>query len=104
MKPFYADIHEENDYLRATIDKLQIQKSNMEIESQKKSNQILELQKWVKNLTDINSANYPTAMIKINEGLEYYCYLKQDICELKKQTMHERRRYFFQSKLTIFLE
>jgi len=95
MKPFGNDIQEENDYLRATIEKLTIQLNNMKVESQKKGNQVAELQKWVKNLTEVNSANYATAMAKINEGLEYYFYLKQDICELKKQTMHEKRRQVF---------
>lgn len=93
LKPFLNDIHDENEYLRSTIEKLTIQSNNMAIESQKKTNQIAELQKWVKNLTEINAANYPAAMTKINEGLEYFLYLRQDICDLKKQTMHERRRY-----------
>jgi hypothetical protein len=87
-----SDYNDENEFLRATIEKLQIQYSNMKIESQKKSNQISELQKWVKNLTEINSANYSTAMSKVNEGLEDYYSLKQEISEIKKQTMYEKRK------------
>ena len=70
------DIHEENDYLRATVEKLTIQLSNMKIESQKKNNTISEHQKWIKNLTAINSANYPQAMEKINEGIENYLFMR----------------------------
>ena len=92
MNKSVSEYSDENDFLRATIDKLTIQFDNMKVESQKKTNQISELQKWVKNLIDINSANYTTAMTKVNEGLENYYSLKQEISDIKKQTMYEKRK------------
>ena len=86
------DQADENDTLRSTIIKLNSGLVSLKAESQRKSEQISELQKWTQNLIALNSSNYESAMGKVREGLAKYFFLKEDICELKKEIMYEKRR------------
>lgn len=83
---------DEAESLRNQIDKLSHGLAHIRGESSKKSEQIAELQKWTQNLIALNSSNYEVAMTKVSEGLKSYFDLKEDICELKKEIMYERRR------------
>ena len=86
------DLIDENEALRNTIAKLSSGLASLKSESQRKSEQITELQKWTQNLVALNSSNYEGAMEKVSEGLEHYFFLKEDICELKKEIMYEKRK------------
>jgi len=87
------DLIEENQNMKSTIEKLNNQITAMKLESQKKNNTIDELTKWVKNLALLNTGNYADAMNKINEGLEKFFFMQEDICELKKEVMLEKKRF-----------
>lgn len=86
------DPADENETLRNTIEKLTNGLQNLKAESQRKTEQITELQKWTQNLISLNATNYESAMTKVREGLENYFFLKEDICELKKEIMYEKRK------------
>src|SRR5690242_6842707 len=92
VKSTPSDVNDENELLKATIDKLTTSLTTLKAESQRKSEQITELQKWTENLITLNSTNYEGAMTKVREGLENYYFLREDICELKKEIMYEKRR------------
>lgn len=83
---------DENETLKNTIEKLTNGLQNLKAESQRKTEQITELQKWTQNLISLNATNYESAMTKVREGLENYFFLKEDICELKKEIMYEKRK------------
>jgi len=83
---------DENEMLRHNIEKLSIGLANLKNENQRKAEQVTELQKWTQNLIALNSTNYEGAMTKVREGLENYFFLKEDICELKKEIMYEKRK------------
>ena len=61
------EVLEENEILKVTIEKLIDKISIIKSESQKKTNSIDELTKWVKSLTMLNAGNYPEVMNKIND-------------------------------------
>ena len=83
---------DENEMLRHNIEKLSIGLANLKNENQRKGEQVTELQKWTQNLIALNSTNYEGAMTKVREGLENYYFLKEDVCELKKEIMYEKRK------------
>jgi len=87
-----SDALDENEMLRHNIEKLSIGLANLKNENQRKAEQVTELQKWTQNLIALNSTNYEGAMTKVREGLENYFFLKEDICELKKEIMYEKRK------------
>ena len=88
---------DENEMLRNNIEKLTTGLANLKAENQRKSEQVTELRKWVQNLISLNTTNYEGAMSKVQDGLENYFFLKEDICELKKEIMYEKRKYRFYS-------
>ena len=61
------EIAEENEILKFTIDRLTDQITIIKSESQRKSNTVDELTKWVKSLTMLSAGNSPEVMNKIND-------------------------------------